>query len=104
MSGSSTGQIVLAAAGAVIGGIIGGPAGALQGASLGYAAGGIIDPPDLPGTIIPQGDVNLQTSTYGKPITKTHGVDRVTGEVFFLYKYKKTTTESIKSFEPPFLI
>jgi Putative phage tail protein len=75
-------QLVLATAGAVIGGAIGGPAGAKWGWMIGSAAGGILFPPKQPDGPRLE-DLTVQVSTYGAPIARTWGMNRLTGNVIW---------------------
>lgn len=85
MSGSSAGQIIGGAIGAVAGFVVGGPVGAVQGASLGFTLGGVIDPPSGPNIQGPRlDDLKVQVSTYGDPIPLIYGPDnRVSGNVIW---------------------
>ena len=85
-------QLVLATAGAVIGGAIGGPAGAQLGWALGSTAGGLLFPPKQPDGPRLE-DLTVQVSTYGAPIARTWGSNRLTGNVIWASNLTEQATD-----------
>ena len=91
MGDSSTGQIVGGVVGAVIGTIITPGTGTLYGASLGYALGGLVDPPEvkIPDPDRPSArDIQGATFRHNIPVPIVYGSYPVVGNVMFIGKTK----------------
>ena len=98
----STGQIAGTVVGAAIGFVTAGPGGAaygaFQGATVGYAVGGMLDPPKGPSTEGPRlSDTSVQTSTYGAFIPRIYGTVAIDGNIFWLENNKIKETVKKKS-------
>lgn len=102
-----SGQIIGGVGGAVAGFFLtgGNPLGALRGFSIGYALGGMLDPPKGPAgqNITQQGqrldDLTVQSSTYGASIPRVQGTVAITGNLIWLENNQlrevaTTTTQS----------
>ncbi|MEY2688221.1 MAG: Sphingobium phage Lacusarx, partial [Pseudomonadota bacterium] len=81
-------QLLVATAGAAIGFAIGGPMGAKVGWALGSAVGSSIDAPRQHGPRVE--DLKVQISSFGAPIPKTYGTDRVAGVLIWAADFVET--------------
>ncbi|WP_162265110.1 baseplate multidomain protein megatron [Polycladidibacter stylochi] len=86
--------MVLSGIGAAVGGAIGGPFGMIAGQALGAIGGSLIDQALFATTkrthVGQIGNVNLQTSTEGRPLTYLYGTMRLQGEIIWATRYEET--------------
>lgn len=87
--GGHMATLILTAVGTAIGGPIGGATGAIIGQQVDQA---IFAPPGRQGPRL--SDVSAQTSSYGKPIPKLFGTNRVAGNVIWATDLKETSSTS----------
>lgn len=81
----SVGQIITGVVGGIVGFVVSGfnPAGAVIGFSLGFSIGGLIFPPDLPGSPKQNDDFNVTGATEGSAVPWIMGRREVQGNVIY---------------------